>query len=137
MKRRHWVLALAFAPLLAARPAAADVPEAVVADVPFKFLAMGGAHDPGQYELRVADNRKTIELIPSSNAGAGNKAGVEMVITRLGGPNTPENDRLVFDKVGDTYRLAEMWIAGEDGFLLYSTKEPHAHHAIPLHHKRK
>jgi hypothetical protein len=59
--------------------------------------------------------------------------GFLLVLTRLAAPHAklPEG-RLVFDKVGDTYTLSEMWLPDKDGFLLHATKEKHTHHTTPL-----
>ncbi len=50
-------------------------------------------------------------------------------MTRLSGEihTTPQDAHLVFDKVGDTYLLSELWIPGEDGYLLQITKGAHEH----------
>ena len=108
--------------------------DALNADVPFTFIVSGKTHDAGKYEFRVADDAWTVNL-----QGPGNAAGILPVITRLAAPDTPVSDdgRIVFDKVGDTYYLSEIWIPGQDGFLIYAAKEPHTHHALRLHRATK
>ncbi len=59
-------------------------------------------------------------------------------ITRLAAPEVSLVDaHLVFDKVGDTYYLSEVWMPGEDGFLLYAAKGKHTHTLIKFHKKAK
>ena len=50
-------------------------------------------------------------------------------MTRLSGEihTTPQDAHLVFDKVGDTYLLSELWIPGKDGYLPQITKGAHEH----------
>jgi hypothetical protein len=51
------------------------------------------------------------------------------VITRLAAQQPPITEpKLIFDKVGNTYYLSEVWFRGADGFLLYGAQEAHTHH---------
>jgi hypothetical protein len=54
------------------------------------------------------------------------------VLTRLGGEmrSMPKGTHLVFDKVGELNLLSEIWVPGEDGFLLLATKGLHAHKTV-------
>ena len=112
-------------------PAVGDTPDEVVANIPFKFVAAGKVQDAGAYGLRADVEQDAIELVPPKGSGS-----VMMVMTRLVGPEgrSPEG-RLVFDKVGDTYTLSEVWFPGTDGFLVHATKETQTHHTTPLARK--
>ena len=115
-------------------PAVADAQQAgLVANVPFKFVAAGKPQDAGAYGLRVDKTRGAIELVPPKGAGE-----VMLVMTRLAAPEgVMSGGRLVFDKVGDTYTLSEIWVPGEDGFLVHATKETHTHQTTPLGRKAR
>jgi hypothetical protein len=107
--------------------------QSLVANIPFKFVAAGKPHDAGAYGLRLNTNRETVELVPPKGPGE-----VMLVVTRLAAPDRPTPEgRLVFDKVRDTNTLSEIWVPGEDGFLVYATKETHGHQAIPLGKKAR
>jgi hypothetical protein len=104
------------------------------ANIPFKFTVSGKTHDAGKYECRVLDDDQTLEFTGPAKAG-----GFVQVMTRLAAPEASLADgRLVFDKVGDTYFLSEMWLPGQDGFLVHAARERHTHHVVKLQkHERK
>ena len=104
--------------------------------VPFKFEAGGKKFLPGEYtvaqkaegQIAIRQEAKGEEvLIPFSE--------------RLPQPKPAVAEpQLVFDMVGNfepsyseyitDYLLAEVWLAGEDGFLVLTTKGAHQHKAI-------
>jgi len=103
-------------------------PPVLKAKIDFPFTVEGKALPAGQYEFirdsmattfRVTDGGKNSHLIP--------------VITRIALPRiTPPQDAyLVFDVVGDTYILAEIWLPGDDGYVTATTKEKHEHKTVP------
>jgi hypothetical protein len=120
-------MALAFV----AGPAVADTHEEVIAKVPFRFVAAGRLQDAGAYGLKVDMNEGTVELVPPRGPGE-----VMLVVTRLAPPagQHPEG-RLVFDKVGKTYTLSEVWIPGVDGFLVHAANETHPRETTTLARK--
>jgi hypothetical protein len=133
MNRRVALLAATIALLIAAGPAVAYAQELVVANVPFKFFSSGKTHDPGEYQLRVSEDEMSWTLTPAKGAPV-----VATVVTRLASHEAASSgDRLVFDKVGDTYYLSEVWPSREDGYLLHVTKEKHTHHVIKLLRRAK
>lgn len=101
--------------------------EVLDADVPFKFVASGKTYEPGKYELRVSDGLADVEIL-----GPSKSSGVISVMTRLSPARGANDSRLVFDKIGETYHLSEMWLPSQDGFLLWATKEKHTHHEVKL-----
>lgn len=102
--------------------------EELVTDVPFRFDAAGKVHEAGRYTIQAGAENLAVILTPPKGVRE-----VEPVLTRLAAPQAPAADgRLVFDKVGDTYTLSEVWAPGEDGFLLHATKEKHTHHDLRL-----
>jgi len=134
MNRRVAILVASVALAFVVGPAMALAQEgALVADIPFKFIAAGKTHDVGTYGLRVVEDQAAVELIPPKGAGE-----VMLVETRLAASSPAAVEgHLVFDKVGDTYTLSEMWVPGTDGFLLHATKEKHTHHTAVLRKKTK
>jgi hypothetical protein len=103
----------------------------IKADVPFKFVAEGKTYDAGSYDLRILNNDELVEV-----RGPSKIAGVVPVMTRLSDTGGGE-PRLVFDKVGDTYYLSEVWLSHADGFLTYAAKGPHTHHVVHLHLRKR
>ncbi|MGQ9633412.1 MAG: hypothetical protein ACUVXB_04125 [Bryobacteraceae bacterium] len=95
--------------------------------VPFKFMVNGVSYEPGTYYLspqmggaRIEirdEQRKPIAQLPvfgrltaKSNAGKG------------------RGTRLVFDETDAQVRhLSEIWIAGNDGFVVRTTGDTHTH----------
>jgi len=95
----------------------------VVSNVPFAFKVGKATLPAGEYTLRTNGADLTVQLTPAHG-----KSVVALAETRLGAPKRPlDEGRLVFDKLGDTYYLSELWAPGDDGFLLHLTKEKHTH----------
>ena len=104
--------------------------ERVRANIPFAFTAAGKTLPAGQYDFVREANDEAIR-VSSAAKGPG---VIATVMTRLGGGihTTAEDAHIVFDKVGDTYFLSEIWIPGVDGFLLHITKGKHEHRAVQV-----
>jgi hypothetical protein len=100
----------------------------VQANIPFPFVVKGTTLPAGQYDFLPGDNEQYIKVVPAKKGTT-----IEAVImTRLGMPqnSVKDNSHLVFDKIGNTYMLSELWIDGIDGFLLHATNTKHEHHAV-------
>ena len=133
MNHRLWVLVAAVSLVLAVGPATAFAQEIVTINVPFPFLAAGTTHPAGEYRLSVSENKEELTITPMKGSPT-----VELVQSRLAAVKAPEQaDRAVFDKVGNTYYLSEVWLAGEDGFLVHAAKEAHTHHTVKVGRKAK
>ena len=108
-----------------ARAFAQDV---MVATVPFAFISSGVTHQPGRYGFRAINDDHAVEFDQSGHGG-----NFASVVTRLdlAGPHAQTADgRLVFDKVGDIYYLAQMWLPDEDGFQLAVPKGVQTSHDV-------
>ncbi len=107
-------------------------PWAMKGPIPFQFTAGKKVLPAGNYEV-VPDVDNGLVRISSSD----NKAEAEvMVVTRLAGGihSTVTDAQLVFDKVGDTYTLSEVWLPNQDGFLVHTTSGQHQHHVVHFPH---
>ena len=101
----------------------------VRANVPFEFTVQGKVLPAGQYQLARESGK---EMIRVSGTAKGAFV-VTPVITRLSpAVHTIENAHLVFDKVGETNYLSELWVPGQDGYLLHSTKGRHEHQVVDV-----
>ena len=104
--------------------------------VPFEFRAGGKKLAAGEYSVaQKGDGQIVLRKEPG---------GAETAVAftqRLPQPAPPlEEPQLVFDEVGDfapsyteymtVYVLAEVWLPGEDGFLIHTTKGAHKNKII-------
>jgi hypothetical protein len=96
-------------------------------NVEFSFTVGGKVLPAGEYQFQRNDPGTAFRV-----QGAGKNGVTVLIVTRLGGEMhaTPKDAHLVFDKVGETYLLSEIWIPGEDGYLLLATKGKHEHKTL-------
>lgn len=96
--------------------------------IPFEFRAGGKVLPAGQYEFS-SDNQGGVVTVRGAKTSA-----MVTVLTRLGaGIHTTAGDsHIVFDKLGETYTLSEIWTPGVDGFALNMEKRPHEHKMIDV-----
>jgi hypothetical protein len=125
--RTRLLVMVGFLSLLAVGSASGQQEAKVEANIPFQFTVEGKVLPAGQYTLTRKVGDDFFRVVGPDNAGV-----LAPVITRLGGEihTTPADAHIVFDKLGDTYYLSEIWIPGEDGFLLHTTKEAHTHRTV-------
>jgi len=128
VNHRFSVLVAAIALVLAVGPARAFAQDALLINVPFPFVASRMTHPAGEYRLRVSDNKSELTITPMKGP-----ATVALILSRLSLIDMPgQADRAVFDRVGSTYFLSELWLPGEDGFLVHAAKEAHTHHTVKV-----
>ncbi len=115
--------------LLLAAAIAYGVPFTVKANIDFPFTVENKMLDAGEYTF-TRDDAGTFFRVE----GMDNKGVLAPIITRLSAANQakPVTAHLVFDKVGETYLLSEIWIAGEDGYLVLATKGEHMHKVVKV-----
>ncbi len=99
--------------------------------IPFKFQAAGKSYPAGDYQVaREGDAEVTLR-----QEATGKEIPVPFT-ERLAQPTPPlEDPQLVFDAVGNfepsyteyftVYVLAEVWLPGEDGLRVHTTKGAH------------
>jgi hypothetical protein len=105
--------------------------DAVKAEVPFPFHVGAKMLPAGEYEFRIDYGSRIVTVVSSSMEGGAK----EIIITTLGPTphaNEENHAHIIFDKVGTTYTLSEIWQPGADGVLVYATKGPHEHHVLHL-----
>ncbi len=132
MKRRVLVMLAATALLFVVYPAVSYAQDSAVFTIGFNFMAEGKPMAPGQYELKLNSDHTAFTLTPMPKG-----SGVFLTtVTRLAVAEPPNGDtRVVFDKVGDAAYLSEIWLPGDDGFLVYAAKEKHTHQIVKGHKK--
>ncbi|RPI26938.1 MAG: hypothetical protein EHM61_10140 [Acidobacteria bacterium] len=92
--------------------------------VPFDFTVGDTVLPAGDYSV----DRDSATLRISSKKGPG---AVIPVVTRLAQLRKgSESFALVFDKAGERRFLSEVWMSGEDGFLVRRTSEKHSHEVL-------
>ncbi len=103
--------------------------ELLNAKIDFQFTAGGKVLPPGEYEFSAANNEEVIRI-----QGTGKNSAIVNVITRLAAAShtSPQDAHLVFDEVGNTYVISEVWIPGADGYVLQVTKAKHGHKIINI-----
>lgn len=94
----------------------------MTADVPFDFTIAGVTHHAGRYEFRTIDDDNAVEF------DAFGHDSVLTHVTRIESPTRAwgVDGGLTFDKIGERYYLAQMWIPGQDGFLFNAPKNTRA-----------
>ena len=124
--RTRLVVLVGFVTLLAVVSAYGQT-ESLKATIPFQFTAGSKVYPAGEYTFTPSTGQETFTI-----TGPANVSTVVPVITRLGGAihTTPQDAHVVFDQLGDTYFLSEIWIPWGDGYLLHSTKEKHEHRTV-------
>jgi hypothetical protein len=93
----------------------------VKADVPFPFHVGAKTLPAGEYEFRVDYETSMVTVASSSKGGS----AMVSFFTRLAAtPHPTATDlHVVFDKVGTTYTLSELWQPGADGVLVHAKHE--------------
>jgi hypothetical protein len=96
------------------------------ASIPFQFNAGGKVLPAGQYDFSFDGQQGVVTVRGASDAA------LVKVLTRMaaGIHTTPADAHVVFDKVGETYKLSEIWIPEMDGFALNIEKGEHTHKMI-------
>ncbi len=100
----------------------------VRAEIPFAFQVAGKTLPPGEYEFQIDRSKDMVEVL-GANKGPG---ALENIITTLAVPahSNSEDAHIVFDRVGNTYILSEIWRPNAEGVLVHAANGPHEHHVI-------
>jgi hypothetical protein len=134
MHRRFLVLLAIAAFMFVVHPAVSQAQDSARVTIGFPFVAEGKTMPAGEYELTLNSDHTAFTL-----AAVPKGTGLFLTtVTRLAASEPPAGDfHIVFDKVGDAYYISEVWLPGEDGYLVYAAPGKHTHHIIRLHRKAK
>src|SRR5512139_1407071 len=129
MTRRIFFAIAAAALVLVAgsRPARAQSLSLSDFKIPFDFVANGKAFTAGQYSLGANLAGEILTLQPLGLKGTSAFLPVE---ARLGERKQLSEPELIFDKVNGKLYLSELFVPGEDGYLVLSTTVKHTHEAV-------
>ncbi len=98
-----------------------------VIETTFRFEVGGKTMPAGKYEVDL-EAPDVLVFRPTTGKGPVIEAPV---LTRLAQPLTPiPRPEVVFDKVNDSYFISEVWLPGQDGYLLGGIKEKHTHERV-------
>jgi len=92
-------------------------------NIGFAFTAGGKSMPAGKYQIDIKGIDGPIVL----QGEAKDSSVILSVMTKLGRHDNDQEPELVFDRLGTTLLLSEIWPSGEDGYLLIGTKEKHDH----------
>jgi hypothetical protein len=132
--RRLAVLSIAIAAFVVV--AAPPVQAQCAFKVPFNFESGGKKFPAGTYVVtRTGDGQITLQQVTTG------KESVVPFTQTLTPPEPPATEpRLVFDEVGNfepsyteyftVYVLAEVWLSGQEGYLIHTTKGAHKNQTV-------
>jgi hypothetical protein len=92
----------------------------VTVEVPFGFYAGEKMLPPGTYSITEGDLENEVKITDLKSQ----ENTKLQIFTRLG---LRPDAEVLFDKVGDVYRLSEVYIPGLDGFLFKAAQGKHTH----------
>ena len=123
--RAKTLMTLTLSILLIAPSAYAQRSASVTAKVPFAFNVAEKVLPAGEYKFSQSPGAAAITVRSSD----GKEAAMALILTRMaaGIHTTAQDSHVVFDKVGNSYFLSEIWVSGMDGYVLNVTKEMHEH----------
>ncbi len=126
MKIRSLMLLSLFALLVAG--AVYGQTHLITANVPFAFTVAGRSLPAGQYSFTVDIAEENVKV---TGAAKGPNVLAPVLTQMASGIHTTATDaHVVFDKIGETYILSEVWYPGIDGVMLNVTKEKHEHRIL-------
>jgi hypothetical protein len=101
----------------------------IKATIEFPFMVHGKTLPAGQYEFKKLEDGMAFRV-----QGEGKSVATAGIITRLSGEMRAEGQSayVVFDVVGNASTLSEIWLPGEDGYMVSATKAKHTHTAVRM-----
>ena len=108
--------------LLGMASGSAMAADGVRINIPFPFVVDRTTLPAGQYDFVRNTGSQCVQVLGGKNPSAD-----ILVITRLDSESSsvPKDAEIVFDVVGDTHVLSELWIPDMNGFLLHVEKGNH------------
>ncbi len=105
--------------------AVAQAPTALDFTTTFPFYVGSKLMPAGSYKASTSANLEEIRISSTD----GKQTALAPVTTRLS-PRPTNTDSVVFDVVDKDHYLSEIYIAGEDGYLVRSTPGKHTHATV-------
>ena len=100
--------------------AQSDSDEIIVADIPYDFVVRDQTLPAGRYTIKVSDDTNLNVLVLRSANG---RRSALFQTQDIQADQTPRQTELTFNKIGDTYFLSQIWLAGSDqGVALEKSK---------------
>jgi hypothetical protein len=112
--------------------ASAFAQDIIEAKIPFQFTFGTKVLPAGTYVVNVNFDGQTVSVKSESKGGVAIKPFITLLASQM--HTTPQDSHLVFDKVGETCTLSEVWLWQGDGVLVHSTKGKHEHKVINVPH---
>jgi hypothetical protein len=102
-----------------------------VSRIPFEFVVGEKTFPAGEY--RVTEQHHSMPVLRMQSTD-GKLHTALTPITRLARQHQGDAPKasFVFDIVGETHILSEVWLSGEDGYLLRGTEEEHRHEVVDV-----
>jgi hypothetical protein len=108
---------------------AQDFPALTVkADIPFQFNAGGTMLPAGPYEFQIEGNDLDWVKVTDTKT---NESIYMPILAYVNGKSLDESN-VVFDASGKSYRLSEIFVPGENGFMVAAMHGRHAN--VGMHH---
>ena len=101
----------------------------VKAKVAFDFHVGDKLYPAGSYQVLRRYPMAT-SLVITNDEGDETSLPVIALLARQEHDAHSTTGNLVFNRVGDERVLSEVWLPGEDGYLVYGTVEPHQHQIV-------
>jgi hypothetical protein len=122
------IAGLGLAVLVGAPASAQPLPKLfITVNVTFPFIVGETTLPAGQYTVE----RDGLDVIHIHTMDRTSKPmAIVMVQTRLARFSQAERGAIVFDHIGDKYVLSEVWLPGEDGYLVSRTSATHTHEVV-------
>jgi hypothetical protein len=95
----------------------------------FKFMVGKEEAPPGSYTVAAMQGGQNNLAVRNTENG---HVFYVPILTRISARNAADSS-VTFDKVGDTYYLAEVYISGSDGYHLQGAPGPHTHVKVGSH----
>lgn len=108
----------------------------IYANVPFPFLVGQKTFMPGDYIISCVRGDNPSIKVTSWDGTASVEVPVIKRLPRQDHSSHATGEDLVFDRVGDQGFLSEVWMLGEEGYLVGGTTEDH-HHAVVMAKRAK
>lgn len=106
-----------------------SLPFTIKANIDFPFTVQGKMFMAGMVEFTRDDAGAVFRVEGKDKMGV-----LAPIITRLSKEMHAwaNESYLVFDKVGENYFLSEIWVPGEDGYLMLATQGEHTHKIVEM-----